>query len=369
MTNGCAFIFDHGRVESFESADTFAYLQDPRLVPHYYGPIKITQAQALRIAHDAIKKIGYTDSILAADGPPEITPPKKDRGHFIARYRIRWTDPTRGGDPRHPPTSIEFEINATTGRIQMVNISNPNTFQPDPKLNVKPTITEEGPRSMPIGPGRKITPVNAEYAKQFLTSILPQISEFVKTAGVAVKAPISSNDVDMLQYLSKYNCGIVDNDTMAQVDLKTGDRFVYRHGQVVAFYAADAQDFPMREHAATFPEIDQYQAKFFGPVNMTTNEAVALVRQTIGKLGYLQATVHVDEKPKIGGPGWWGTNRIARCFIEWRESVDPPTWVNAEVDISKKTLKSLYINDHAITNIWRTPPKIDVPAQTDAAKK
>jgi hypothetical protein len=88
---------------------------------------------------------------------------------------------------------------------------------------------------------------------------------------------------------------------------------------------------------------------------------VALVRQTIRELGYSEKMVHVDRKPWISGLGWWGTNRIARRFLRWQESVDPPTWVNAEVDVSKKILKSLYINDHAITNIWREPPKIGIP--------
>lgn len=360
LTNGCAFIFDHGRVQSFESVDTFCYLQDPRLVPKFYGPIKITEAQALQIAHKAINKLGYTDGMLATDRQPDIIPPKKDRNHFIARYHIRWTDPTRGGDPNQPPRSIEFEINATTGKIQMIDIQNPNTYLSDLKLNVKPTIIGEGPRSMPIGVGRPITPVSQEYAKAFLYAILPQLTDYVLKAGFAVKTPISVKDVDMTKYLAKYSCGIVEGDPMAEIYLKTGEKFNYSHGQVIALYMPDTRYFSERERPFTFPGIDRYNAQFFGPVNMTTNEAVALVRQTIRKLGYSEKDVHVDRWPHfIDGPGWWGTNRIARCSIVWQETVDPPTWVNAEVDVAKKTLKSLYINDHAITNIWRTPPKIN----------
>jgi len=101
---------------------------------------------------------------------------------------------------------------------------------------------------------------------------------------------------------------------------------------------------------------------------MTTNEAIALVRQTLRNLGYSEKMLCVDGQPRIYGPDWWGTNRIARCFIEWSESIDPPTWVNAEVDVAKKTLKSLYINDYAITNIWRNPPKINVPMTAESTK-
>ena len=360
LTNGSAFVFDHGRVESFESAETFFYLQDPRQVPKFYGPVKITETQALQIAHDAIKKLGYTDAMLGADRQPEITRPKEDRGHIIARYRIRWRDPTRGGNPKNPPPSIEFEINATTGQIHVVNIDNPNTYRTDIQLTVKPIVTGSGPTAMPAGIGRPITPVSPEYAKAFLKAILPQLADFVKKANLTIKAPGSASEVDMSKYLAKYNCGIVEGDPRAFIDTKTGDRFVYSHGQVIAFYAHDAMNFPMREHAATYPEIDQYQAKFFGPINMTTNEAVALVRQTIRHLGYLEKPLHIDEPPRIGGPGWWGTNRVARCSLVWQESINPPTWVNAEVDMATKTLKSIYINDHAITNIWREPPRIGI---------
>jgi hypothetical protein len=91
---------------------------------------------------------------------------------------------------------------------------------------------------------------------------------------------------------------------------------------------------------------------------MTTDEAVNLVRQTVKKLGYSETLFHIDEQPRVSGPGWWGTNRIARCLIVWRDVSKGLTYVNAEVDVANKTLKSLYINDDAVTNIWLQPPKI-----------
>ena len=367
LTNGCAFVFDHGRVENFESAHSYYYLQNPQMVPRFYGPIKITETQALQIAQAAIKKLGYTESMVAADQKPRIDLPPTNNGHDIARYRIRWYDPTRGGDPATPPRSIEFEIDATTGQIHVVNIDNPNTYRADIQLTVKPIVTGSGPSAMPAGVGRPITPVNQEYAMSFLKAILPQIANFAKTADLKVAHPISIHEVDMEKYLAKYNCGLVEGDPRAFVDFKDGSRFYYSHGQVTAFYAADVMSSPNKIHAATYPEIDQERAKYFGPINMTTNEAVALVRQTIRKLGYAEKPLHIDEPPRIGGPGWWGTNRIARCSLVWQESVNPPTWVNAEVDMATKTLKSIYINDHAITNIWREPPRIGITSSPVSA--
>jgi hypothetical protein len=355
LTNGCEFIFDHGRVERFDSPRSFYYLQDPDLVPTFYGEIKISQERALQIAHDAIKKLGYNDAMLSADKPPRLKPPIKDHNHFIARYDIRWDDPTRGDNPNDPPKSIEFEIDATTGQIQTIDIQNPNTYRANPELSVKPAVVEEKATVTPIGAGRKIYPVSESYSNAFLAAILPQCSQYARTAGFQIKSPIALTDVDK----SSYECGLVDNDPMASFTLKTGERFDYRHGQVIAFYAADVMTLPGRKNPVSDSDISRERAKFFGSVNMTAGEAVSLVRQTVKKLGYSEKTLHISEPPRIGGPGWWGTNRIARCFIVWSGKEGLPTYVNAEVDVDKKILKSLYINDHVITNIWRKPPKID----------
>lgn len=357
LTNGCEFIFDHGHVENFVSSHSYFYLQNPDLIPRFYGPVRITEAQALLLAHGAIKKLGYTDEMLSADRPPEITRPERDGTNYIARYRLRWRDTTRGGNPNNPPTSAEFEVDATTGQILMVNILNPNTYRPDPKLNIHPPVVGAGPNEILVGAGRRIHPVSQAYANAFLAAILPECSHWAETIGGSIQLPITIKDVDKISY----ECGLVDDDPMASFKLKTGARFDYRHGQVIAFYAPDVMTMPGRQHPMTYPDIDHDRAKFFGTVNMTTNDAVLLVRHTIAKLGYSEQDLHIDTLPHISGPGWWGTNRIARCFIEWRNNVTGATWVNAEVDIGKKVLKSLYVNDHANTSIWRNPPTIGVP--------
>ncbi|HEV2693079.1 MAG TPA: PepSY domain-containing protein, partial [Verrucomicrobiae bacterium] len=368
LTNHCEFVFDHGRMERFESPRSFFNLQDPSLVPKFYTPVKLSEAQALQIAHDAIKKLGYTDAMLAADRPPEITSPKRNGTNYIARYRVRWTDPTRGGNPQSPRISIEFEIDATTGQIWYLYINNPNTYLSDPQLEVQPTVIGQGPQATPVGPGRKVTPVSPEYARKFLDAILPQLSDFVKNTGFADKVPVFASDVNMARYLEKYNCGIVEGDPRAYIDMITGNRFMYSHGRVVAFYSSDAMNHPDREKPVTYPGIDSEQAKFFGKINMTTNDAVALVRKTIKKLGYAETELPVGELPVVSEPGWWGTNRVARCNIIWYTPDDgehfKTTKISAEVDMATKTLKSLYINDHVNTNIWRKPPNVGIPLST-----
>jgi hypothetical protein len=358
LMNGCEFIFDHGHVETFVSPRSYYYLQNPDLIPKFYGLVSISSVQAVGIARDAIKKLGYPESLLSADQEPEITGPERDRGNYIARYRVRWFDPTRGA-PDHRPISAEFEIDATTGQIVMANVRNPNAYRPELPIRLPSAVIAESPKSRPVGVGRKIHPVSRAYAHAFLAAILPQCSRYAAVAGFSVPSPLTAADVDT----ASYQCGLVDGDPMAAFKLTGGAQFDYEHGQVIAFYSADARDLPGRVRPTTYPGIDREQAKYFGPVNMTADETVALVRQTARRLGYSEHALHLDETPSVVGPGWWGTNRIARCFIEWRASIDGPAYVNAEVDVSKKVLKSLYVNDHAVTGIWRQPPKMDTANQ------
>jgi len=347
LTNGHEFAFLHGRVEMYRTPQSYYELQDPDRVPEFFGPVKLKEEDALRVVHQAIKKLGYTDARLYADRLPRITRPARFGKNYVPRFRIWWGDPS-WGNPDDPPASVEFEVDATTGQIQMMYLLNVGTRRDSPKVDVHPRVIGKGPQTVTVGQGRQVTPVNPAYANAFLSAILPQFSDYVGKAGFPIPLPITTNDVNM----ARYDCGVVEGDPRVFLHLKTGERFVYSHGQVVAFYASDVMQLPGGE--------DKPIQQFFGPVNITGNQAIALVRQTIKRLGYSQTVLHADESPQVGAPARYGTNTIARYFLNWKESRYGPFRVCAEVDARTKTIKSLYINDHAITNIWREPPKIDI---------
>lgn len=347
LTNGFEFAFLHGHVEMFRTPQCYYELQDPDLVPRFFGPVKLREKDALKIVHQAIKKLGYTDAALYADRPPRVTHPAKVGKNYVPRYRVWWGDPTQGL-PDNPPTSAVFEVDATTGQIQMMYLLNPATFRDSPKVDVHPPVISQGADTQYRG-GRTMSPVSQSYSNAFLLAILPQLSDYVSKAGFPVKIPISTSDVDM----SHYSCALVDGDPCVFLDLKTGARFVYSHGQVIAFYAPDVTHLPGE---AWKRPVEHY----YGPINMTSNQAIALVRQTVVRLGYSEKVLRVDESPLVNPPAKRGGGTIARYFLNWKESRVGPFRVVAEVDASTKTLKSLYINDHANTNIWRNPPKIEI---------
>jgi len=356
LTNGCEFAFLRGRVEMYRDPGSFFELQDPDLVPKFFGTATLDEKQALRIVHDTIKKLGYTDQLLSADKPPSVTPPPKVRSHSIPRFRVRWTDPTRGSNPENPPVSADFEVDAATGQIHLMYILNPNTWRRDPVIDVHPPILQKGPETVYRG-GRKIYPVGETYSNAFLKAILPACGDFVKTAGFSVRQPISPADVEWPTYI----CGLVDDDPRAFFDLKAGGHFVYGHGRVLAFYAADVMQLPGRDWPSAPDEMERFQSKFYGPVNMTTNDAVNLVRAIVRKLGYSEKELQVDNPPSVNGPARWGNKFIARVFVQWQAPRMGPFRVVAEVDMAERRLASLYINDHANTNIWMQPPRIDAP--------
>jgi hypothetical protein len=355
LTNGYEFAFLHGRVEMFRNPRSFYELQEPRLVPKFFGPVKLNEQEAIQAARDAVRKLGYDERLLFTDRKPQVKPPPRFGRNYVPRYRLHWTDPTRG-DPANPPRTVEFEVDATTGQIQTMYLFGWwDTFRPDPKVNVHPPVIGEGPKTEYVG-GRVMVPVSQAYSNAFLAAILPQCAQYAKTAGFSLRVPILTNDVDM----ASYSLGLVDGDPRAFLDLKTGERFIYGHGQVIAFYSSDVMTLPGRENPR-FPAYEKFQARFYGRINMTTNQAAALVRETVKRLGYSPQVLHMDERPHFGGPNRWGTNWVARCFVWWEEPRQGATRVNAEVDLATKTIKSLYINDHANTNIWREPPKVAVP--------
>ena len=347
LTNGHRFSFDRGRVMLYRSPRSYFSLQDPDRIPEFYGTVKITKKQALQIAHEVIKKLGYTDAMLHADRPPEITEPPRSGKNVVPRFRIRWVKPDER--PRESSaTSIDLEVDASTGQIQMVSLHTTNTWRPDPKIDVHPPVIGKGPQTTYRG-GRKILPVSAAYSNAFLVAILPQLSDYIKKAGFSVRLPVTTNDVDMARYI----CGLVDSDPMAVVYLKNGARFNYHHGQVTAFYADDAYRIPGDKQGRV--------EDFYGKDNMSAKEATSLVREIVKRLGYSAKLLHLDEPPQVAPPRKYGTNLFARYFLIWQEPNQGAFRASAEVDATTKRLKALYINHRANTNIWRAPPQIDAP--------
>jgi hypothetical protein len=351
LAGGHEFWFDHGAVVRYTSPSNYFGLQEPSRMPEFYGPVKVRQDEAMKIARDALKRLGYTDDVLHFDAPPQVKPPPRSQGRSVARYLVEWLRPLPEGVKSRPPgmapKTAAVEVDAATGQIHMLVVFlGWETRLPDPKIGVSPPVLAGPPQSQPAG-GTKIVQVGEAYSQAFLAAILPQLSDFVSRSGVAVRVPITTNDVDMPDYV----CGLVPELPFACVYLKTGDRFWYEHGQVIDFDAVDAH----RWVAPNSPGEDKPREKFYGSVNISADEALAVVRKAMNQLGRVAQLPLLKEKPVIVPPAKYGTN-----FFYWRDRGTETCSAEAEVNASTKKIEALMINN---PRIWREPPKIDVPTE------
>lgn len=354
LTNDYSFTFDLGAVVLYRSPHSYFSLQDPERLPEFYGTVKVKKDEAINIAHNALKKLGYSDSELHLNLKPNVTPPKRNEGKEIARYLIEWADPERITAGGIPLERTAVEIDASTGRIEMLGIQTKRARRPDPKLDVHPPVLMSAPKSEPVGGGAQMYHVGKAYEDAFLAAILPQVSDFGRKAGIDIKVPVTSNDVDM----PHYECWWENTEgVLVVLYLKTGDRFIYRHGQVMEFDAKDSESWC----APNSPREDKPPERFYGPVRVSADEAFAVVAKALNELGYSAQIPQLKKKPEIVPPRKDGTNYIARYYFNWWLKDYSMQTATAEVDATTKKLKSLIINTTANPKIWRDPPKIDVP--------
>lgn len=354
LTNDYSFTFDLGAVVLYRSPHSYYSLQDPERLPEFYGPVKVKKDDAVKIARDVLKKLGYTEHELHLDLPPKVTPPKRNEGKMIARYLVEWIDPNQVSPGGIPLERTAVEVDASTGQIEMLGIQTKQARRPDPKIDVHPPVIASQPKSQPVGGGTKMHHVGKSYETAFLAAILPQISDFIKKAGIDVNVPVTTNNVD----ISHYECWWEQNEgVLVVLYLNTGDRFIYRHGQVIEFDARDSENWC----APNSPHEDKSPERFFGSVNVSASEALSLVKKAIDQVGWTAQVKELRKQPEVVPPRRYGTNYLARYFFNWWPNNQDVQIVAAEVDATTKKLKSLYVNDRVIPQIWREPPKIEVP--------
>jgi hypothetical protein len=342
LTNGCQFTFLEGRVTLYRSPESYFSLQDMELIPRFYGPVRLTEKQSLAIALSVIGKLGYEKSAFNASKPPLITPPEKIGTNYIPRYRFRWLDPnvpTFQDAAATIPALLDVEVNAESGRIEMVVINSRYTRQPSPKVDMAPPLLHRK-RAANNPQGTPTKSVSTAYASAFLNSILPQLSEFIAKAGLSNSVPTKIDRSEITNYI----CRIIDGKPIAQLFLSNGDRFNYEHGHVEAFYAHDAMD--------KFPETGD-TSDFLGHINMTTIEAISLCENVMKNMGY----TNKFGIPIISYAPGTGTVVCTRYSYYWRHTGADQQFASFEVDMETKRIKSIFLRDPAFE---RESPKIDL---------
>ena len=120
LTNHWQFIFRNSAVSGFKTPQCFFGLVDawPMSVRDYVGTWRLSEAEAIKLAKQAVLKAGYPSHSLHLNETPEITKPEGPAGSRIPRYYIEW---------RHFPVKDEeftawtrVEVNADRGTVESV---------------------------------------------------------------------------------------------------------------------------------------------------------------------------------------------------------------------------------------------------------
>ena len=330
LKNGWVFNFSFGCVQDFSSPNSYFNLQDPGQIPKYFGQVNMNQDEAVELARTMLRKLNIPLEDVFADQEPQVTPPAKIETNTVPRYDVIWIDP-------YGTKSAEFEVNAEAKRIERMHLHSWNLHRPPPTIN-QPAMM--APSEWPA--------VNPEYAKQLIPLMLKAIETYAEKLSLPIPLPLTTNNVALAE--------IHDNGGWphAEITLTNGWRFIYRHTMVNGYYAPD-----VFVSTANRPvHIKEFEGKW----NLTTNQAIDLVKRTLAKLDYPTNNIHMDFAPNIIFAAGDFKKIIPRYFFEWHYKNaarnDLQSKVEAEVNADSGKLESLYYDDKAY---WGSRPPIDVP--------
>lgn len=331
VKDGWALGFEHGYVNYVELWPSYFTLQDPDDLTNYYGKVRMSKDEAIQMARNTIRKLGIPLEDVFAEQEPHVTLPETiHTTNTLPYYRIKWLDPVGG-------IAVDIGVNADARRIERISfgVGAHNLDRAPPKINVPTTLARVRPH------------VNPEYASQLLPIVLRAVDAYSKTLGLPVSMPLTTNQV------ARFEVGDNGGWPHSVLELTNGWQFIYRNSMVNGYYAPDNLFYFRRSGQKTLVK------DYAGTWNLTGNQAIALIKQTLAKLNYPTNLVHMDFKPKVLKPAVPG---IPRCDFYWEfenETHDQIlSKVEAEVDMDKGELKSLFFDDKAF---WNHPPPIDAP--------
>ncbi len=337
------FGFHWGYLDSFQTPHSYFSLQNPDEIPKFVGPVRMTKDEALQMARATLQNLGISLESVFAEQEPRVTMPPRTHTGIVPRYRIKWLNPRIGSDAQAGEASVDIEINADAKRVESLSIAfNPHLRRPWPKIDVVPVCRRE-----------ESSRVNPDYAWTLVPIVLRAIDDYGKALDLPIPRPLTTNHVarfHLQDNLGRPHC---------EVDLTDGWRFIYRDNMVNGYYMPDNL-FNSDQHPILIKD-------FVGQWNITENEAIALIRHSIGRLNHPAKLVRMDFRPRIRKPALPG---IPRYWIEWHceneTHDDLVSKVEAEVDADRRELKSLYFEHKAF---WGRRPPIDVPISLPMASE
>ena len=147
LTNRYWFVFQFGYVSSFRSdANNWFTEQDIVNLERYVGKDNMTTNEAIELARDSFRKLGYKPEDYQMDGPPTNLEGPIDAtklGH-IPFCRIEWNSPEptnlRERDLSH---RIRFDVDMQRKQVVGMSLWSTNFWRPNPQLDVETELESD----------------------------------------------------------------------------------------------------------------------------------------------------------------------------------------------------------------------------------
>jgi len=316
LTNGYEFWYGHGYMMGFRTPHSYYNLQDPAHIPKFYGPLRVSESEALRLARDALKKLGYTLKETFADQEPNISMPPRIGTNVVPHYRFKWQEPL------YNKTAVDIEVDGTRGIIQNLWLSSMFFWRDPPDVGVAPKLREPAPA------------ISSTTSNEFVARVLPNVTEFAKRLRLKLTLPVAPEQIKRVEF--------VGTDQTALIQLRNGFWFTWENGNVRGFNSPDSI---YGRHPADQP---CPLGKYLGKSQMSESQAIELARDTILRLGHRLEDFGATGTPVVSSPKPVGKYVVPRYFFQWlvndKKSGATLSVAWVEVDAGKKMLKHAYVS-------------------------
>lgn len=332
LKNGFEFWFENGHVRGFTSPTSYAVLQDPALIPNYYGTPRIDRAEALRLARGSLRRLGYDLKPLYADLDPQtVIEPERIGTNVVPYYRFEWEHPL------HQTTGVEVEVNAATKIVERLKLWNDSLWRAPPKISVAP-------------PKPRRPPVESARSNGMVRAALDDFSKFAKRMELPVPSPLKMEYVERVEFSGQ------NGDST--VKLTNGYWLTRDLGRVSGFFAPNS--FYKRWFGEPFMSIGEY----LGEWKMNEKAAIELARIAIRRAGYADEQFESAKTPEVRKPRQVGPYIIPRYLFEWRvwhPTLSGVTTAEATVEVDAHSKSIKYV--HLITSVRAGASPVDRSSQ------
>jgi hypothetical protein len=145
LSNHYWFSYADGHVMSFRSPDNFFH-EDDQVANwrRYVGKENMTTNQAVELARQTLRKLGYEPEELHVDVPPtSVQLPFDYQGYHIPHFQMKWETSETNSVGEDLSVSLHFEMNLEKKTFTGMTLISRKLRRPPPKVDVEPELEKD----------------------------------------------------------------------------------------------------------------------------------------------------------------------------------------------------------------------------------